>query len=85
VGISIQNTNAGIGIPAFVISVLSQKMPDCAALFRYWTLVLISLYYFSPVPDCPNPAYKKMDIKISAEKRYIESLVVEFTEVCSDH
>jgi hypothetical protein len=37
VGIGIQKTNAGIGIPASVISVRyrAKKMPDCAALIRY--------------------------------------------------
>jgi hypothetical protein len=37
VGIGIQKTNAGIGIPASVISVRyrTKKMPDCATLFRY--------------------------------------------------
>jgi hypothetical protein len=36
-GIGILKTNAGIGIPAFVISVRyrSKKMPDCIILFRY--------------------------------------------------
>jgi hypothetical protein len=38
-GIGIQKTNAGIGIPASVISVRyrSKKLPDCVALFRYRT------------------------------------------------
>jgi hypothetical protein len=37
VGIGIQKTIAGIGIPASVISVRyrTKKMPDCATLFRY--------------------------------------------------
>jgi hypothetical protein len=37
VGIGIRKTNAGIGIPASVISVRfrSKKMPDCIVLFRY--------------------------------------------------
>jgi hypothetical protein len=40
VGIAIEKTNAGIGIPASVISVRyrAKKMPDCAALFRYRTI-----------------------------------------------
>jgi hypothetical protein len=37
VGIGIQKTNAGIGIPASVISVRyrDKQMPDFASLFRY--------------------------------------------------
>jgi hypothetical protein len=37
VGIGIRKTNAGIGIPASVISVQyrSKKMTDCIILFRY--------------------------------------------------
>jgi hypothetical protein len=39
-GISIEETNAGIGIPASMISVryLNKKMPDCISLVRYRTV-----------------------------------------------
>jgi hypothetical protein len=39
VGIGILKTNAGIGIPASVISVRyrNKKLPDCVYLFRYRT------------------------------------------------
>jgi hypothetical protein len=49
VGIGIQKTNAGIGIPASVISVRyrTKKMPDCAALFRYRIAFVIVSFFQS--------------------------------------
>jgi hypothetical protein len=37
-GIGIEETNAGIGIPASIISFRyrTKEMPDCAGLVRYW-------------------------------------------------
>jgi hypothetical protein len=39
VGIGIEETNAGIGIPAsfLLVRYRTKKMPDCVALFRYRT------------------------------------------------
>jgi hypothetical protein len=55
VGIGIQKTNAGIGIPASVISVRYRTGCDIVSLFQSVTgLVATSLVYFSPVPDWPD-------------------------------
>jgi hypothetical protein len=55
VGIGIQKTNAGIGIPALIISVryLAKK---CRTTSHYSGTgpVAISLVFFSPVPDLPD-------------------------------
>jgi hypothetical protein len=47
VGIGIQKTNAGIGIPASVIPVRYRvkKVPDCIILFRYQTVYAIVSYF----------------------------------------
>jgi hypothetical protein len=53
VGIGIQITNAGIGIPASVISV-RYRAEKCrtALLYSGTGLVPASLVFSSPVPDC---------------------------------
>jgi hypothetical protein len=52
VGIGIKNTNAGIGIPAFVISV-QYRTKKCRTeqLYSGTGLFPTSLVFFSPVPD----------------------------------
>jgi hypothetical protein len=49
VGIGIQKTNAGIGIPAFIITVRyrSYTMPDCVVSFRYRTVSGIVSFFQS--------------------------------------
>jgi hypothetical protein len=55
VGIGIYKTNAGIGIPASVISVRYRtKKCRIAQLYSGTGRVPTSLDYFSPVPDCPD-------------------------------
>jgi hypothetical protein len=51
-GIGIEKTNAGIGIPASRILVWyrTKKVPDCVSLVWYWTFSGI-VSFFSPVPD----------------------------------
>jgi hypothetical protein len=52
VGIGIKNTNAGIGIPAFVISVRYRtKKCRTEQLYSGTGLFPASLVFFSPVPD----------------------------------
>jgi hypothetical protein len=55
VGIAIEKTNAGIGIPASVISVRYRaKKCRTAQLYSGTGLFPASLDFFSPVPDCPD-------------------------------
>ncbi len=48
-GIGIQETNAGIGIPASIISVRhrTKKLPDCLGLIRYRTCPGIVSFFYS--------------------------------------
>jgi hypothetical protein len=47
VGIGIQKTNGGIGIPASIIPIRYRvkKVPDCVILFRYRTVCGIVSYF----------------------------------------
>jgi hypothetical protein len=48
-GIGIEETNAGIGIPASIISFWhrTKEMPDCAGLVRYWIGPGIVIFFHS--------------------------------------
>jgi hypothetical protein len=55
VGIGIQKTNAGIGIPASVISIrYRNKKCRTASLYSGTGPVPASIVLFSPVPDWPD-------------------------------
>jgi hypothetical protein len=55
VGIGIQKTNAGIGIPASVISARSRTRKMLTAQITSGTgLFPVSLIFLSPVPDYPD-------------------------------
>jgi hypothetical protein len=48
-GIGIEETNAGIGIPASIISFWhrTKEIPDCAGLVRYWIGPGIVIFFHS--------------------------------------
>jgi hypothetical protein len=66
-GIDIEENNAGIGIPASMISVRyrNKKMPDCISLVQYWTgsgtVSFFSFQYWTDrTPD--SPAFRHIEI-----------------------